>query len=301
MGKLNYVMLVGWVNAVRIMDQQSGVPHAMMSVKVARANREVGDHQPNMRIDSILVVSKDPIIIKKMENIKRLDTVLIKGVFAIIYSDKVAICPLCGKPQIHKRCTLETVNPIDLYVLGSVADEDEGVKFLSEHREISNQIFVYGNLIKDPKKKLIKSRNLYMTEYPIAIDRKYRVVGDQEETDYPWVKAYGKNAESDKRYLHAGSAVIIDGCIQARHYKRVSTCNDCGGQYSWPDTKMEIVPYGTEYVANYYTRDDADRIEKAKEEEAVKKAMDSLQNPYLSQMNDIMVDDVISDLDDDEI
>lgn len=301
MGKLNYVMLLGWVSLVKLFDENSGVPHAMMTVKVARADREVGDHQPNMRMDSILVISKDPIQMKKMEETKKFDLVLIKGALTLIYSNKLSICPHCGSQEIHKRCTLETVNPIDMFPMGSVNNEDEGVEFLAKHREVSNQIYVYGNLIKDPKKKYIKSRNLYMTEYPIAIDRKYRVVGDQEETDHPWVKAYGKNAESDKLYLHSGSAVIIDGCLQARNYKRVSTCASCGQTYSWKDHKMEIVPYSTEYVANYYTRDDVERIEEEKRQDAVKQVMDSMKNPYLEQLHDDMVDDVIADLDDDEI
>ena len=98
------------------------------------------------------------------------------------------------------------------------------------------------------------------------------------------------NAASDLKRLHIGSEVFIDGRLQARSVNQHTVCGQeydengdpicydngmpmmrvdedgeiigCGKRYDWKDRIVEIVPYETEYIGNYYSDEVLAEMEK---------------------------------------
>ena len=133
---------------------------------------------------------------------------------------------------------------------------------------------------------------LIITQYQVALNRKFRIKTDPADlmTDFPWVKSYGDNAVEDKKRLHVGSEIFIDGCLQARSVNRHAICGQqydeagkplfyengtpvlredengdligCGEKYDWKDRALEMVPYEVEYIANVYTDEEIEENEK---------------------------------------
>ena len=177
---------------------------------------------------------------------------------------------------------------------------------------------MFGQLCRDPK-KIKPKEGLIVTQYQIAMNRKYRIATDpvESKSDYPWVKCYGQNAVNDYWRLHMGSEIYIDGCIQARSVQRHAFCGQatdvygkplfddyrnpiikkdslgnpagCGEQYDWKDRAMEIVPYATEYLSGFYSDEEIEEHKEARRQQKLASAMLNLQMP---DDNEITQDDI---------
>lgn len=258
MARHNLVFLLGYVNSIQIHNTKGGEPYAMVYMSVARSDRKVGDHRQYMKCDMPLVMTRDPDTLREMSSWQQFDIVEVKGMIAAKGVGKSSFCGHCGERNLADG-TMVYVNPIFAAKRGHKDTQDECIQFLTRNREISNQVFTLGELCRDPK-KITPKAGLTVTQYQIALNRKYRIAADPPEirSDYPWVKSYGENALNDRKYLHIGSQVFIDGCLQARKVQRHSVCEHCGQKYEWADRALEIVPYETEYLANFYTHEEAE-------------------------------------------
>lgn len=226
--------------------------YAMVYVTVVRGYREVGDGKKFMKADNPVIITREKELIQEIERWQVYDIVDVKGPIASKNILKSSICAHCGEKN-KATGSLVYINPIYARRRLHLDNRDECVNYLSTNREISNQVFVFGTLCRDPK-KLTPKEGLIVTQYQVAMNRKFRIKQDPPElkTDYPWVKSYGANAMEDHKRLHTGSIVYIDGCLQARSVLRHTQCEHCNEQYDWKDRAMEIVPYATEYILNYY-------------------------------------------------
>lgn len=72
-----------------------------------------------------------------------------------------------------------------------------------------NYISVMGRLTKDPETSTSQGGKMY-SKYTIAVDRKYKVEGQQETDFFPCI-SFGKQAEFVQHYLTKGTKVIISG------------------------------------------------------------------------------------------
>lgn len=246
-------------------DDDGNYIYGTCYLNVVRGFREVGDHKRYMKSDNPMIMSRDPSILRIMETWQENDIVQVKGVVAAKNIRKASYCQHCGAKNTAEG-SLVYVNPIFVMTMEHAPDINEALKRLSEMREISNQVYVLGTLCRDPK-KVTPKEGLTVTQYQIALNRKYFIRTDPPEikSDYPWVKSYGENAIEDRQRLHVGSKVFIDGCLQARSVQKHIVCSECGQQYNWKDRAMEIVPYETEYVGNFYTEEE---IEEKRKKEA---------------------------------
>lgn len=273
MARQNLVFLYGAVaNKPLIYKKEDGdYIYGLAIINVVRGVRDVGDHKRHMKCDNPYIMSRDPLILKEMESWEQYDMVEVKGMIAAKTIRKGSICTGCGEKNVAEGAFVY-VEPIFAMRRGHCEDLDACMKELSKNREISNQAYVFGTLCKNPE-RMSPMSGLVLTQYQIALNRKYRIRSDPPEirTDYPWVKSYGANAEEDATRLHVGSTVFVDGCLQARSVNRHAVCSKCGKKYDWKDRAMEIVPYETEYVSNFYTDEQlsaqkAEKLEKAKKE-----------------------------------
>lgn len=268
MARHNLAFLYGFVTFVQTSTLKNGEPFVLAFVTVARAQRNAGDHKEHLKLDNPAIMSRDPKIVMEMSKWEEYDFVEIKGTIAATPMAKVSNCTnsKCGAKNIRDGAMVY-INPIFAKKRVHFSSQEECMEHLTENREISNQVFVLGTLCTDPKKKSLKE-GLILTQYQIALNRKYRIRSDPPErrSDYPWVKSYGENAIQDRTHLHIGSEVFIDGCLQARKVNRHDTCDECHENYDWADRALEIVPFETEYVANYYTQEEYEaKIQKERE------------------------------------
>lgn len=255
MARHNLVFLYGCVlkKPTIVTDDDGNLIYGMGFITVIRGSRKIEDNRDKTRTDSPIVLSLEPSIVKEMSLWDKGDIVEIKGTIATKNIKKTSECPNCNAK--NKNDGLQVyVNPFFIKKRAHCGNKEEAMKLLQENKEISNQVFVFGTLVRDPK-KITPKLGLFVTQYMIALNRKYRIRTDDPniKTDYPWVKNYGERALEDKKRLHVGSEVYIDGCLQARSVNRHCICENCGSKYDWKDRALEIVPYSTEYIGEFYS------------------------------------------------
>lgn len=249
MAKTNQVSLYGMV--MKLPKINSDRTTASAVIMVMGADRETGGPNGQTRKDYPIIASKDPAIVEKMLEWKPNDIVSIKGAIVTKPVKNVTFCERCGKENIEEGLFVY-VTPIFVEKISSEATSDAAMESVYEHREISNELRVVGDLCTNPE--LVKFKRFNMCQYRLAVPRTYRVKGSTEEerTDFPMIKSYGANAKEDLRRLKSGAVVLIDGFLQTRTVKKETTCQ-CGQTYSWKTSLMEVVPYETEYLRGYIT------------------------------------------------
>ncbi len=297
MAKQNIAFLYGRVSKLPIIsknEETNEYIYGMTYIDTVRGYRAVGDELKFVKHDHPLIMSAESEILNKMQTWKENDIVFIKGVITSRHLKKTSFCPDCtdedGNPFRNDVLgNIVYVTPIYAEKVRSYDTKMEAVEDVVKNREISNQIYIYGTLLRDPK-IFTTARKLQICQYPIAINRKLTIRTDDPtiKTDYPIVKSYGEQARDDKTYLKYQAEVIVDGFLQARTVTRKITCKNCGKQYEWHDHCMEIVPYAMEYVKGYKSEDEI--IEETK-----KSAEEYKQMLYNTATTDIMDEAMKSD------
>lgn len=296
MARLNYISLVGVIQEEKlptiVKDKDGNYVTGIAFLRVARGPRAVGDGRVHMKFDSPIIYTLDPERIKEMDQWKGGDIIHVKGTIATKKIMKSSTCPHCGTKN-HFPGVLVYVNPIHFLHGGHVNGNVEAAEFLQNNGEVTNQAFVLGTLVRDPKLLMPKS-GLRVTQYQIAMERKYRIKTDDAliRTDFPWVKAYGDNAVADHARLHIGSEIYVDGCLQARQVTRTSTCQnpECAQEYEWQDRAMELVPFATEYLNNYYSDEEVEEREEQRVQQAMRDIFKSQQAPEADELTQEDID-----------
>ncbi|MCR5670710.1 MAG: single-stranded DNA-binding protein [Butyrivibrio sp.] len=228
-------------------------------IDTVRGLRAIEDNVRFVKHDHPLVMSMEKEILDEMEGWQENDIVFIKGVITSKAITKTTHCSHCSEANPVKS-NIVYITPIFAEKIKSYGDDKmAAVEDVVKHREISNQIYVLGRVIKDPK-IIVTRQGVQITQYPIALNRKFTIRTDDPNirTDWPVVKSYGEKARDDKLYLKYESDVMIDGLLQARTVTRRCKCPHCGQEYEWKDNTMELCAYDIEYVNNYKTREEVE-------------------------------------------
>ena len=263
--------------------------YAIVYITVARSERGVGDRRKYMKCDDPVIITRDPAIIREIESWEMYDVVEVYGELKSRLIKKTTFCRFCNTRN-HIPGALIYIDPSFCERrcrLGSVSD---CVQYLAEHREVSNQVLTFGALCRDPSRRTTRDGLAY-TQYQVILDRcPAGSVLPVPRAEFPWVRSYGSNAASDIKRLHIGSEIFIDGCLQVRSINRHAVCGQeydengdpvfydngtpvlrvdedgdvigCGERYDWKDRMVEIVPYETEYIGNYYSDEVLAEMEK---------------------------------------
>lgn len=249
MARENLVFLYGQVQVVpKIYANKSGeLIRGIFSVKVLR--RQHGEQNSNLYFDSPIIVSMNEDVIKKISKLSKGDMVAIKGVLTTKEVTKSASCDNCKTLNKYPGVSV-FITPIHILKCENELTEAEGITNLKENNELSNIAMGIGTLCREPE--VIEGFKTPCTQYQIAVNRKYHIKEDSPDTktDYPWLKVYGKQAESDAAALHTNSTIYYSGSIQTRQVKRKMVCESCGAEYDYEDRATEIIPYSVEYLAN---------------------------------------------------
>ncbi|RHP31349.1 hypothetical protein DWZ61_08120 [Clostridium sp. AF34-10BH] len=240
---------------------------------VASANRENGI-STNVFYSKPFLYSEDPDIVAEMSNWKKNDLVSAKGVITTLNANKGTICAHCHEKS-SRPGEVSLITPIYIETRYTGLEEKEATRILNEKREISNQVYLLGSLCDDVNGrkestiyKDIISQSSYkgIAAYQIAVDRKYYLKQDvpTNRTDYPHIISVGAKAEQDLKCIHKGSMVLVDGMVVTREFRRTVTCPHCGKQFDWPEKVLEVLTFGTEYLADFMTPEEYDKLQAEK-------------------------------------
>ena len=268
MGRQNIAFLYARVHKAPIIqrDKETGeYNYGMVYIDTVRGLRSVEDKVNFVKHDHPLVISMEKEILDQMVEWKENDIVQIKGVITSKTIAKTSYCPNCtdddGNPTKNQiKGNLVYITPIFCEKVKSYGENKTlAIEDIVNHREISNQAYVMGRVVKEPRLFTTK-RGIQITQFPIALNRKFTIRTDDpnNRTDWPIVKSYGENAREDRIFLKFESDVMIDGFLQARTVHRKMICPCCQKEYTWDDHSMELVPYETEYVSNYKSREEVE-------------------------------------------
>lgn len=269
----NSVTLYGIVGKPPVIMRNSSGEYirAMIPMATVRGYRSTGNYLDDIKYDRPTVMSGDPNIIKYMAELNQGDMVFVKGAITTKNVQKTTTCPHCGAKNTIPG-TLTFVSPIFVEKREQDKPLEEAVKLVQKKWEISNEVTLVGTVCREPS-LYVTSSGLELVTYQLAVNRKFRIKDDAEEsrTDFPWVKSYGANADEDAKRIRKLSKVLINGRIQTRKRTRKQVCADCGQEYTWTDIVLEIVPYATEYLSGFRTNeeiaaDEAEKLAKIKEE-----------------------------------
>ena len=268
-------------------------------LSVARPDRDAGDGELTkerltgiLRQETLLVMvhrNDNPSLFDRIleENWRPGDGIFIKGkLTAKTFTKKNTGCP---RGHVNReRSPITYVTPVfaeRVASFGSDADSEthsRKLRFLSENREVSNNIISSGFLASDPRK--IKTKDgLVGISFPYALDRKYFQASDPEtRSDVLFVKVYGEQALEDRKRLKHRSEIGIEGFVQMRPVRRKAVCREklldengdyildelgqpviCGEHYTWEDRIWEIVPYvsGIDYHRDCRTDEEIAMLE----------------------------------------
>lgn len=274
MAKHNYVSLYGQVTRAPTIykNEETGeYIRGICPLVVVRGIRAADTEMQQVKYDNPIIMSGNPEQIKKMESWRVGDMIEIKGAVTTKNVTKSKTCPNCEKKNL-KDGTVVFVSPIHIDIREKNVSLAQGAALLKERNEISNIVFALGSLCNDPQLYQTDKGTLLAT-YQIAISRKFRIQEDAADvrTDFPWIKSYGVIAREDAKSLKKGSLIYVDGFLQTRKIEKNCTCAHCGEVFKWPDSSMEIVPYTTEYLRNYNTPEEIQRLEDEKHQIEINK------------------------------
>ena len=288
--KINEVFLRGRVlKKPMIAKNEHGEPVlAICTLDTVRGFREVGDKLSYLQHNYPIIMSREKEHIEMIGTLQENDIVSVSGVLSTTLAQKTRFCPNEDCPgnenglsrfktpyltlyvtpkhiELLKSYGFITVDKTDLSETNQIRIR-EAKKLIQQanddivaHREVSNRVLAFGVLLKDPRYITTKSK-LKIAQYPIAMNRKFLIRTDDPsiKTDYPWVKTYGDNAIDDKLFLERQSEVVLDGFLHTRKTHPEIKCPCCGRKWKIDETSTEIVPYATEYVANFKTKEDVE-------------------------------------------
>lgn len=97
-----------------------------------------------------------------------------------------------------------------------------------------NKVILMGRLTRDPDFKATPS-GTSVCNFSLAVDRDFVRQGEERQTDFINIVAFGSRAEFVSRYFHKGQLVAVCGRIQTR---------------SWDDAQTGQKRYATDVVAD---------------------------------------------------
>lgn len=109
---------------------------------------------------------------------------------------------------------------------------------------LSNEFRIHGNLVNEPRRGRTGG-GVTTAFYVVAVDHQFRTAdGIQSTTDYIPITTYGKQAESDLKYLGKGKEVSVCGRIRSWYDKAANRGGFC----------FEPEPGGVRYIGAPVTR-----------------------------------------------
>jgi len=82
-----------------------------------------------------------------------------------------------------------------------------------------NKAILLGRLTKKPEIRFSQTNNIKVALFTLAINRKYVKQGEERQTDFINIVAWGKLADFAEKYLSHGLQICVCGRIQNRNWE----------------------------------------------------------------------------------
>lgn len=82
-----------------------------------------------------------------------------------------------------------------------------------------NKVILIGRLTRDPELRYVGSSQSALSEFTLAVDRKYKSSDGSRKTDFIKIEAWDKKAEFCSQYLKKGNLISIEASILVDKYK----------------------------------------------------------------------------------
>ncbi len=81
-----------------------------------------------------------------------------------------------------------------------------------------NKIILLGRLTKDPEIRYSQANNMMVSNFSLAVNRKYVKPGEERQADFINIVTYSKLAEFVQKYLKQGLQILVSGRLQNRSW-----------------------------------------------------------------------------------
>ena len=81
-----------------------------------------------------------------------------------------------------------------------------------------NKFVGMGRMVRNPEQRTT-SNDMTITNFTLAIDRKFKSASGERETDFINFVSFGKQAEVIARYFSKGSKILVEGRLQVRNWE----------------------------------------------------------------------------------
>lgn len=82
-----------------------------------------------------------------------------------------------------------------------------------------NKVILLGRLTKDVELRYTQTSNTAVLTFSLAVNHKHTKEGEEQQTDFFNIVAWGKLAEITSKYLRKGQQVLITGRLQNRNWE----------------------------------------------------------------------------------
>lgn len=176
------------------------------------------------------------------ENFKIGTFVMVRGGISTKMANISIKCEGCGKEHMTSSLITEVI----AYSVPLLLNGEYDIEAM---KEFANNLYLIGSVCSEIQSRQSPS-GVSMTQYQIAVNRKYHVKEKEDKTDFPWVKTFGRQAEDDEKHLKVSSQIYINGSIQTREVNKTIICDECESQINYVECLGEIVPQDIEYLNN---------------------------------------------------
>ena len=114
-----------------------------------------------------------------------------------------------------------------------------------------NKVILIGRLTRDPIVRYSQGENpIAVARYTLAVDRRFKRAGDNQEADFISCVSFGKQAEFVEKYFRQGMKMVAVGRIQTGSYT-----NNEGQRVYTTDVVVEEIEFGESKANNPVSAD----------------------------------------------
>lgn len=82
-----------------------------------------------------------------------------------------------------------------------------------------NKVILLGRLTKDVETRYTQTNNTLVATFTLAVNRRFAKEGEERQTDFINIVAWGKTGEFSSKYFKKGLQVAVVGRLQNRSYE----------------------------------------------------------------------------------
>jgi len=82
-----------------------------------------------------------------------------------------------------------------------------------------NKVILLGRLTKDVETRYTQTNNSLVATFTLAVNRRFAKEGEERQTDFINIVAWGKTGEFSSKYFKKGQQVAVVGRLQTRNYE----------------------------------------------------------------------------------